>query len=62
MAQPCVWLYAVGLGGFNQRIDDRTGMGTGCRIAEQPGLASNHEGADRILTAVVVDRQVALLQ
>ena len=63
MAQPCVGLYAVCLGGFNQRIDDRTGIRGGRCITEQPRLAANHEGTDRILAAVVVDRQVtAFLQ
>lgn len=61
MAKPCVWLYAVCLGGFNQRVDDRTGIRASWCITKQPRLAANHKGADRILAAVVVDRQITAL-
>ena len=57
MAQPSVWLNTIGLGCFNKRVDNRARVGSGYGITEQPSLASNHEGADRILASVIIVRE-----
>ncbi len=56
---PGVGVEAVGLSRVHQRVDDGACVGAGGRIAEQPCLAPDHEGADGALADVVVDRQYA---
>ena len=46
---------------FAQASRRRPGIGTGRRITEQPSFASDHERANRILAAVVVDGQITSL-
>ena len=61
-AMRCRYPTAVCLGSLNKRIDDRTRVRSGRRVAKQPSLAANHEGPDRILALVVVDWQIAALR
>ena len=62
VAQPQIRLEAVGLGGFDQRVDERAGTCAGLRIREEPRLSADHEGADGVFGRVVVDRQIAALE
>ena len=39
IAQPKIGLQAIGLGRFDQRVNDGASMGAGCRITKQPGPA-----------------------
>lgn len=50
----------VRLGRFQHRVDDGAGVGVGAGhcVTEQPGLAADDERADRVLGAIIVDRQV----
>lgn len=52
VAQPGVRLLAIGLGGFDQAVDLRAGRGPLGRVAEQPVLALDDEGADGVLGTV----------
>ena len=52
-------LQVVRLGGFDQGIASRTGVGALRRVGEQPGFAANGEGADGILGQHVANVQVA---
>lgn len=61
MAQPSIGLLAVGFGSLDQAVKLSTGRRAFGRIAEQPVLSSDHEGADRTFGGIVVDRQVAFL-
>ena len=36
--QPAVWIDPTALGGFNQRVDQRTGVRTSLGVGEEPGL------------------------
>ena len=62
MAQPQVRFKAVGLGGFDQRVDQGTGVRTGGGVGEQPGLAPDDEGADGILGGIIVEGQIAAFE
>lgn len=62
MAQPGIGLLPVGLGRFDQAVEQRAGMGAlGC-VAEQPVFATYDERTDGTFGWVVVDRQVAAFQ
>ncbi len=50
-----VGLEAVGLGGFDERVEVGAGPGAVDGIGEEPVLAPGDEGADGVLAAVVVD-------
>lgn len=52
---------AVGFSSLNQAVKLSTGRRALERVAKQPVLSSDHEGADRAFSGVVVERQVALL-
>lgn len=54
MRQVGVRLHAVGFGGLDQRVQVRAGACAGFGVAEQPVLAADDEGADRVLAAIVV--------
>ena len=56
MAAPRIGLLAVSFGGLDQAVKSSTGRRAVRRVAKQPVLSSNHEGADRALCGVVVDR------
>lgn len=61
MAQPRIGLLAVGFGSLDQAVKLSTGRRALGRVAEQPVLSSDHEGADRAFSGVVVERQAAFL-
>ena len=48
-------LQVVGLGGFHQAVEHRTGIGAAMGVGKQPGFAAYHERFDGALGAVVVD-------
>jgi hypothetical protein len=54
-------LLAVGFSGLDQAVELSTGRCALERVAKQPVLSSDHEGADRAFSGVVVERQVAFL-
>lgn len=58
MAQPHIGLLTVGFSCLYQAVKLSTGRRDFGRVAEQPVLAPDHEGPDRTLRGVVVDRQV----
>ncbi len=61
MAQPGIGFLAIGLGRLNQTVDlCASGGALGCG-AELPVLAPDDERPDGVFGAVVVDRQVAVL-
>ena len=62
VAQPQIRLDVVGLGGFDQRIDERAGARTRLGVREEPRLPPNDEGPDGVFGGVVVDRQIAALE
>ena len=45
-----------------QRVDERAGARPGLRIREEPCFPPNDEGADGVLSWIVVDRQIAALE
>jgi hypothetical protein len=45
---------AIGLAGFDQRVEVGTSVGSGDRVSEQPVAATDHEGANGVLAKVVV--------
>ncbi len=49
-----VWIKAIGLGGFNQAVDCRTGLSALRRVWEQPVLTSNHKRTDGIFNCIVI--------
>lgn len=53
---------AVRLGRFDERVQCRAGARTWHGVAEQPAFSADDKRADRILAAVVVQRDVAVLQ
>src|SRR5690606_19818752 len=53
---------AVSLGGLDQRVKVRAGSCTRSSIAEQPSLAADDERTDRVLTAVVVERDLRTIE
>ncbi len=59
MAQPRIGLLAVGFGSLNEAVQLSTGRRALGRVAKQPVLSSDNEGADRALSGVIVERQVA---
>lgn len=61
MAQPRIRLLAVGFGSLDQTVKLSTGRRALGRVAKQPVLSSDHEGADRAFSGVIVQRQVAFL-
>ena len=61
MAQPRIGLLAVGFGGLDQAVKLSTGHRASGRVAKQPVLSSDHEGADCAFSGDVVERQVAFL-
>ena len=58
MAQPRIGLLAVCFSRLDQAIKLSADHCTFGRVAEQPILAPDHEGPDRALGRIVVDRQV----
>ena len=62
VAQPQIRLEAVGLGGFDQRVEECAGTRTGLSVREEPCLSPDHEGTDGVFGGVVVDRQIAALE
>ena len=58
MAQPRIGLLAVGFSRLDQTVKLSAARRAFERVAEQPILAPDHEGPDRTLGGVVVDRQV----
>lgn len=61
MAQPRKRLLAVGFGSLGQAVKLSTGDRASGRVAKQPVLSSDHEGADRAFSGVIIDRQVIFL-
>ena len=59
VAQPCVRLFAIGFGAFNERVKQRTGFGTGWRVREEPGFASHCERPDGGFNRIIVYGQIA---
>ena len=60
-AQVAVAVDAVELAGLQQRVQVGARIGPGDRVTEEPVAAPDHEGADRVLARVVVDRVVPVL-
>ena len=54
MAQPRIGLLAVGFGSLDQAVKLSTGRRALGYVAKQPVLSSDHEGADRPFSGVVV--------
>lgn len=52
---------AIGFGSLDQAVKLGTGRRAFGRVAKQPVLSSDNEGADRAFSGVVVKRQVAFL-
>ena len=52
-------LLAVGFGSLDQAVKLSTGRRALGRVAKQPVLSSDHEGADNAFSGIVIDRQVA---
>lgn len=61
MAQPRIGLLAVGFSGLDQAVKLSTCRRAPGRVAKQPVLSSDHEGADCAFSGVIVERQVAFL-
>ncbi len=57
MVQPRIGFLAVGFGSLHQAVRLSTGRGALGRVAKQTVLSSDHEGADRAFSGVVVKRQ-----
>ena len=49
-----VGIDAVGLAGFDERVQVRTGVGSRHRISKEPITPPDDEGADGVLAEVVV--------
>ena len=52
----------VSRGGGSEGVDDGTGFGTFDGVGKQPIFSSDDKGADGILGAIVIHRDVAVLQ
>ena len=52
----------VSRGGGSEGVDDGTGFGTFDGVGKQPIFSSDDKGADGILGAIVIQRDVAVLQ
>ena len=61
MAQPRIRFLAVSFGCLDQAVQLSTGRRALGRVAKQPVLSSDHEGADSAFSCVVIERQVAFL-
>jgi len=61
MAQPGLGLEAVELGRPDQRVEHRGPVASGIAAGEQPVLAAQRDGPDRILGGVVGDLQSAVI-
>lgn len=61
VAQPRIGLLAVGFGGFNQAVQLCAGCRAFRRVAEQPILPADHEGADGAFGSIVIHGQEAFL-
>lgn len=61
-AQVAVAVDAVDLASLQQRVQVGAGVSPGDRVREEPVAAADHEGADRVLARVVVDRVGVLSQ
>ncbi|MNY54088.1 hypothetical protein D3C86_1899170 [compost metagenome] len=61
MAQPCIGLFAVGFRGLDQAVKLGADQRALRRVAKQPALSTDDERPDRTFGAVVIDRQVTLL-
>ena len=57
VTQPQVRLNVVGLGGLDQRVEQRAGTRTGLGVGEEPRFPPNDEGANGVFGGIVVDRQ-----
>ena len=49
---------AVGLGGLDQRVEIRARRGAALCVAEEPVAPADHEGADRVLDPIGVERDM----
>lgn len=54
VAQPRIRFLAIGFGGFNQAVQLCAGCRAFRRVAEQPILPADHEGADGAFGSIVV--------
>jgi hypothetical protein len=62
VAQVAVGFVAVGLGGFDQRVESGRGGGTGGGVGEQPVAAADDKGPDRALAGVVIDPKAPVVE
>ena len=57
-----VWLDAVRLRGFDQRVQIGTGLCTGLRVAEQPVLSPDDKWPNGVFASIVVERYLGSIQ
>ena len=57
-----IWLNAVGLRRFHQRVDDGTGFRTLDTVTEQPVLSAYRERPYRILRQIIGDGNIPVVQ
>ena len=62
MVQVSLGVEPVGLGGLQDGEDNHAGVSTSLRVAEQPVLASDHNGTDGVLHLVVADLDFAVVK
>ena len=62
MVQIGLRVQAVGLGRFQHSKDRGAGVGPGLCVAEQPILASDHNGTDGVLYLVIADLDLAVVK
>lgn len=55
-----IGLDAIGLAGFDERVEICAGMGTGHRVAEQPIAATDNKRAYGVFAEVVINRPGAV--
>ena len=60
VGEPGLRIDIVELGGLDQRVDDRGALPTAVGAAEQPGLASERDAAERALGGVVGEADAAI--
>ena len=61
-AQVGVGLEGVGLGGFDEAVEVGAGVGAADGVGEEPVLAADDEGPDRVLDEIGVERDAAVVE
>ena len=62
MVQVSLGVEPISFGGLQNGEDNHAGVGPGLGVAEQPILASDHNGTDGVLNLVIADLDLAVVK